>query len=428
MDYYSYRNGKLFCEDVPVADIASAVGTPAYIYSAATLLHHYRALAEAFGPLRATICFSIKTLSNLHILRLLAQAGAGFDVVSGGELARAQAAGGDMRRIVYAGVGKTDRELTEAIHAGIGLFNVESEEEFENLSRLAAKLNKKVRVALRLNPDVYDPKTHTYTTTGKKETKFGVDIERGERFFETYGRDKHAALDGIHLHIGSPIYSPEPYVQAINKTLALIGSLAGKGLPVRVLDIGGGYAADYEAGASPTAATYAAAILPLLKDTGLEIILEPGRQIACNAGLLLSQVQYVKQGGDRKFVIVDAAMTDLIRPALYGSQHFMYPAALAPGEGVPQRRLDYVPPAGEKVDVVGGVCETSDFLAKDRLLPPMHRGDLLAIFSAGAYGFTMSSQYNSRPRAAEVLVEGNTFRLIRRRETYQDLMAAEEEV
>ena len=240
MDYYSYRNGKLFCEDVPVSEIASSVGTPAYVYSAATLLHHYRALAEAFSPLRATICFSIKTLSNLHILRLLAQAGAGFDVVSGGALARAQAAGGDMRRIVYAGVGKTDRELTEAINAGIGLFNVESEEEFENLSRLATRLQRTVRVALRLNPDVYDPKTHTYTTTGKKETKFGVDIERGERFFETYGRDKHAVLDGIHLHIGSPIYSPEPYVQAITKTLALIRSLAGKGLPVRVLDIGGG--------------------------------------------------------------------------------------------------------------------------------------------------------------------------------------------
>jgi len=428
MDHFAYRNGRLFCEDVSVAEIAAKIGTPVYIYSAATLLHHYRALADAFAPLRPTICYSIKSLSNLHVLKLLAAAGSGFDVVSGGELARAQAAGADMSKVVFAGVGKTDRELTEAIRAGIGVFNVESEAEFENLSHLAGRLRRKVRVALRVNPDVVDPQTHTYTATGRKETKFGVDIERAERFFDAYGRDPNAVLDGIHLHIGSPIYSPDPYVEAIHKTLALIRTLSGEGLSVRVLDIGGGFAADYEAGASPAAAAYAAAIVPLLKDTGLQVILEPGRQIACNAGLLLSQVLYVKQGGDRKFVIVDAAMTDLIRPALYGSEHFIYPATLAAGAPPPQRRMDFAPPGAEKVDVVGGVCETCDFLAKDRLLPPMSRGDLLAVFSAGAYGFVMSSQYNSRPRAAEVLVEGRSWRLIRRRETYADLFAAEEEV
>jgi len=426
MDYFEYRHGLLHCEDVPVADIAAAVGTPAYVYSAATLRHHYRALADAFAELKPTICFSIKSLANLQVLKLLATAGSGFDVVSGGELARAMAIGADPGRIVYAGVGKTDREINEAIAAGIGLFNIESEQEFENLSRLAAAAGRKVSAALRVNPDVYDPKTHRYTATGKKESKFGVDIDRAVEFFRTYGCDDDAHLDGIHLHIGSPIYSAEPYVQAITKTLELIDRLAAEGFEVRTLDIGGGFAADYEAGASPPAADYAKDIVPLLAGRGLKVILEPGRQIACNAGLLLASVLYTKTGGERTFAIVDAAMTDLVRPAMYGSEHFVYPARLADGAPAPERRIDFAAPGGVKVDVVGGVCESSDFLAKDRLLPPLRRGDLLAVFSAGAYGFTMSSQYNSRPRAAEVLVEGRTFRTIRPRETYEDLFATEQ--
>ncbi len=429
MDSFDYRNGELFCEDVPVADIAAGAGTPVYIYSAATLLGHYRRMAESFAELSPTICFSIKSLANLHILKLLAEAGSGFDVVSGGELARAQAVGADCRRIVYAGVGKTDKEISEAVEAGIGLFNVESEAEFENISRLAAQAGKTVRCALRLNPDVYDPKTHTYTATGKKETKFGVDIERAVAFFRAYGRDGHARLDAIHLHIGSPIYSAEPYVEAITKTLALIDRLRGEGFTVRTLDIGGGFAADYTAEASPLASDYAAHIVPLLKGRGLEVILEPGRQIAANSGLLLTRVLYVKKGGQKNFLIVDAAMTDLVRPAMYGSEHFVWPARLS-GEGTetpagPQRRIDLAAPGGQKVDVVGGVCESTDFLAKDRTLPVMGRGDLLAVFSAGAYGFTMSSQYNSRPRAPEVLVEGGKWRIIRPRETYEDLFATE---
>ncbi len=428
MDYFEYKNGSLHCEGVNVADIAAKAGTPVYIYSAATLLDHYGRIAEAFAELAPTICYSIKSLANVSILRLLAGAGSGFDVVSGGEIARAAAAGADMKRIVFAGVGKTDREITEAIAAGIDLFNVESEAEFENLSRLAASAGEKVRAALRINPDVYDPKTHRYTTTGKKETKFGVDIIRAERFFETYGRDEHVRLDTIHIHIGSPIYSAEPYVTAIRKTLELIEKLRAGGFEINAVNLGGGYAADYEQGASPLAADYAREIVPLLRGGGLDVYIEPGRQISCNAGILLRRVLYVKQGGERKFVIVDAAMTDLIRPALYEAEHFIYPARLAKGAQPPQRKMDFSPDGGEKVDVVGGVCETSDFLARDRILPPTERGDLLSVFSAGAYGFVMSSQYNSRPRAAEVLVEGDSWRIIRRRETYDDLLAPELDV
>jgi diaminopimelate decarboxylase len=428
MDYFEYRNGELFCEEASVARIASDVGTPAYIYSQATLLHHARAFSGAFAALKPTICFSIKSLSNLHILRLLASEGCSFDVTSGGELARAIEAGGDLSEVVFAGVGKTDREIAAAIDAGIGLFNVESEEEFENLSRLAGEAGKRPHAALRLNPDVYDPNTHSFTATGKKETKFGVDIDRAIRFFQTYGQDENVLLDAIHIHIGSPIYSAEPYVEAINKTLEVIGRLRRESFQIRTLDIGGGFAADYEAGRSPSASEYAEAIVPLLKDSGLKVILEPGRQISCNAGILLAQVQYVKQGGEKQFVIVDASMTDLIRPALYDGQHQVYPVRLPRGSQVPQRRPDYEAPDGQKVDIVGGVCEGTDFLAKDRVLPPLDRGDLLAVFSAGAYGFVMSSQYNTRPRACEVLVDGDAWRLIRRRETYDDVVAPERDV
>ena len=428
MDHFEYRNGMLFCERVAVADVAAAVGTPVYIYSAATLLHHYNAIAEAFGELNPTICFSIKSLANVNILKLLAAAGSSFDVTSGGELTRALEAGGEAGKIVFAGVGKTDREINNALASGIGLFNVESEAEFENLSRLAAVAGSRPRAALRLNPDVYDPGTHRYTATGKKETKFGVDIDRAEGFFETYGRDENVLLDGVHIHIGSPIYSPQPYMDALGRALALMERLTDKGFDVRVLDIGGGFAADYTPGESPLAADYAARIVPLLAGRGLEVILEPGRQIGCNAGILLTAVQYVKSGGEKNFVIVDAAMTDLARPAIYQAEHFVYPAALGAGAAVPPRRSDYASPGGVKVDIVGGVCETTDLLAADRVLPGMHRGDLVAVFSAGAYGFVMSSQYNSRPRCAEVLVEGEAQRVIRRRETYQDLYAPELDV
>ena len=424
MDLFAYRSGRLFCEDVDVTALAAEVGTPAYVYSAATLRHHYRAFAEAFAPLEATVCFAIKSLSNLSILKGFVEMGAGFDVVSGGEVFRARRAGADMSRVVFAGVGKTDREINEAIVAGVGVFNVESEAEFENLARLARAAETPVTAALRVNPDV-DPKTHTYTTTGKKETKFGVDIARAERFFAAYGRDAYARLTGIHLHIGSPVNTIEPYVEAITKSLALIDRLRTAGATIDTLDIGGGFGADYELGEAPEAARYAERIVPLLTGAGLKIIVEPGRQIACNAGILLTEVQYLKAGGDKQFAIVDAAMTDLIRPALYDGWHFIYPVVLAEGVQPPVRSRRFAPADAMTVDVVGGVCESSDFLGKQRRLPALHRGDLLAVFSAGAYGFTMAGQYNSRPRAPEVLVEGDRYRIVRRRETYEDLIAGE---
>jgi len=421
MDYFEYRDGQLVCEAVPVEAIAEQAGTPVYVYSAATLREHYRRMAEAFAELDPTICFSIKSLSNVHVLKLLAAEGSGFDVVSGGELYRAKRAGADMSKVVFAGVGKTDAEITAALQAHIGYFNVESEAEFENLSRLAASAGVKAHAALRVNPDV-DPKTHRHTTTGKKETKFGVDLERAERFFDAYGSDANVSLDGIHLHIGSPVYTTEPYVEAVAKALDLIDRLRGRGREVRAINLGGGYGADYEAGQSPRAADYAAAVAGLLTGRDLAVLLEPGRQIAANAGVLLTRVQYIKAGGDKRFVIIDAAMTDLIRPALYESFHFLWPVR---SEVPPERSRAYAPAGCAPVDVVGGVCESSDFLARDRLLPPVGRGDLLAVFSSGAYGFVMSSQYNSRPRAAEVLVDGDQWRIIRRRETYEDLIGPE---
>ncbi len=355
VDHFAYRHGRLFCEDVDVEALVSNVGTPAYVYSAATLREHYRRLAAAFAELEPLICFSIKSLSNLHVLRLLAAEGSGFDVVSGGELRRALLAGGEPGKIVFAGVGKTDAEIRAALSAGIGCFNVESEAEFENLSRLAAEGGARARAALRVNPDV-DPETHRYTATGTRETKFGVDLERAQRFFRRYGRDERVDLDGIHMHIGSPVASPGPYDQAITKVLGLIERLAAERFEVRCMNLGGGYAADYEEGASPLAADYAAEIVPLLAGRGLRVTLEPGRQIACNAGILATRVLYLKQGGDRRFVIVDAAMTELIRPALYGGFHFIWPARSA---DPPRRSREYAPAGTSPADVVGGCARAA---------------------------------------------------------------------
>ena len=425
MDHFAYRNGELYCEDVPVREIAKAVGTPAFIYSSATFLHHYRAIAAAFAELEPIICYSIKSCSNLHVIRLLAEHGAGMDVVSGGELFRAIKGGADPAKIVYAGVGKTDQEINEAIDAGIGWFNIESEAELANLCEIAASRGAAVRAALRVNPDV-DPKTHRHTTTGKKETKFGVDLERARRVFGEFGRDPQVKLCGIHLHIGSPVNSAEPYVEAIVKSLALIDQLRRDGFRIDTLDVGGGFGADYETGQAPLAAAYAKQIVPLLRGQGLLLVIEPGRPIAANAGILLTRTVYVKSSGEKQFVIVDGGMSDLIRPALYDAFHFTWP--VQPGdEFVPaERRADLAMPGTTPVDVVGPLCETGDFLARDRRLPPIRRGDLVAVFSAGAYGFVMASHYNSRPNAAEVLVDGATFRTIRRRESYLDLIAPEE--
>lgn len=424
MDYFEYREGELYCEQVPVQRIAEKVGTPAYVYSRATLLHHHRQIASAFAELDPIICFSVKSCQNVHIIRLLAEAGAGMDVVSGGELHRAVKAGADPARIVFAGVGKTDAELLDGLKAGIGWFNIESEAELANLNALAQAHNLTARAALRVNPDV-DPKTHRHTTTGKKETKFGVDLERARNVFAEFGRSERVRLCGIHLHIGSPVYSVEPYVEAITKTLDLIDDLRAGGYTIDTLDIGGGFGAHYESDQSPSAGVYAEKIVPLINGNGLQTILEPGRFIAANAGILLTKTLYVKSSGERDFLIVDAAMTDLIRPSLYDAFHFVWPTH--PGTAfTPEKRLRQVPMKGLKeVDVVGGVCETGDFLARGHHLPPVQRGSLLAVFTAGAYGFVMSSHYNSRPNAPEVLVEGDSYRVIRRRETYDDLLRAE---
>lgn len=429
MDHFIYRNRELFCEDVPVDRIADTVGTPVYVYSAATMLRHYRQLADAFAPLDPLICYSIKTNSNVNICRLLADNGCGFDVVSGGEVFRALKAGGDPARIVYAGVGKTDPEIQYAIDAGIGLFNIESEAELANVDAIARNMGRAVRGALRINPNV-DPHTHSYITTGKKETKFGIDIERAGDVFRAHRRAAGTpglCLCGVHIHIGSQITEVQPYTDAIGKVLELTDALRRDGLTIDWLDLGGGFGINYTGDHALPAGQFAEEIVPLLRGRGLRVALEPGRFIAGNSGVLLARVLYRKQGGHKQFVILDAAMNDLIRPMLYGSTHFIWPTQ--PGDGFvpPPVRSDAENlPGLEKVDVVGPICESGDFLAQDRLMPPVQRGQRIAVFSAGAYGFAMSSNYNSRPRAAEVLVDGDTFRVIRRRETYEDLTGPEE--
>jgi diaminopimelate decarboxylase len=425
MDFFNYKNGELYCEDVPAEKIAREVGTAVYVYSKATLLHHYHQLVAAFSPVNATICYSIKSCGNLNICKLLANEGCGFDVTSGGELYRALQADGDPKKIIYAGVGKTDQEIRDGIEAGIAAFNLESEEEIENVNRVAAAIGKIAIGALRVNPDV-DPKTHKHTTTGKKETKFGVDIERAERVFEQYKNLKNLRIAGVHMHIGSPVYEIQPYVDATKKMTELIDRLTAKGHKIEWFDMGGGFGVNYERPdqAFP-AVEYAKALLPFIQGKPYKIALEPGRYIAGNAGILLTRVLYRKTGGTKKFVIVDAGMNDLIRPMLYDSFHFIWPAK-PQAENVPQTRNRNTQPIdGEVVDVVGPICESGDFLAKDRPLPQTKRGDLLAVFTAGAYGFAMSSNYNNRPRVAEVLVDGSNYKIIRKRETLEDMLALE---
>lgn len=424
MDDFLFREGRLFCEALPAAELAERFGTPLYVYSQATFVAHYDRIAAAFAPLDPLICYSIKSCPNVHLCRLLAERGSGFDVVSGGELFRALQAGADPRKIVFAGVGKTDVEIGEALRAGIGLFNIESRSELGTMGELLAHSGCTADAALRVNPDV-DAGTHRYTTTGRKETKFGVDIEQAVEVFEQQRGARHVRLCGIHLHIGSPVFDVAAYARSIARGVALIDDLRQRGLEIDTIDIGGGFGAHYRGAESPPAADYAAAVLPALQGRRLRVILEPGRAIAGNAGIILTRVLHVKQSGSKRFVIVDASMNELIRPALYDAYHFVWPVeagALAP----PHRRPDQ-PFAGlQPADVVGPVCESSDFLAKDRPLPDVRRGDLLAVFTAGAYAMSMASQYNSRPRAAELLVDGSAARLIRRRETYSDLVAAEQ--
>jgi diaminopimelate decarboxylase len=424
MDYFEYKEGNLFAENVSVETIAKEVGTPVYIYSKATFKEHLQKIQQAYSQIDTTICYSVKACGNINILKFMAEAGSGFDIVSGGELYRVIKAGGDPSQIVFAGVGKTDTEIIEALDANIGYFNIESEAELENLIRLARQQGKHTKAALRVNPDV-EYKTHAFLKTGKKETKFGVDIERALKVFSDYGDNPAVNLCAIHVHLGTGGKKIDPYVEAVKKALPLIDQLRSKGHTIEAIDLGGGYGADYESNSVPSAAEYASGIVPLLKDKNIKLILEPGKSICANAGVMLTRVLYIKHGGRKKFVIVDAGMNDLIRPSLYDAFHFIWPANVHEKFVPPQREKDLHLEGTEVVDVVGPICEGADFFAKDRALPEVKRGDLVSVFTAGAYGFTMSSNYNARGRAAEVLVDGDKFSVIGKRETYEDLITLE---
>jgi diaminopimelate decarboxylase len=425
MDFFNYKDGQLYCENVPAEKIAAEVGTPTYVYSKATLLHHYRQIADAFKPLNATICYSIKSCGNINICKVLADEGCGFDVTSGGELFRALQAGGDPKKMIYAGVGKTDQEIADAINVGIAAFNLESEEEIENVDRVAGSIGKQAVGAIRVNPDV-DAKTHVKTTTGRKGNKFGIDIDRVEAVFERYRNLKNLRVGGVHIHIGSPVYLIQPYVDAVTKMVALIDRLTERGHKIEWFDVGGGFGVDYQKpGQALPVTEHAKALVPLLQGKPYRIAFEPGRYIAGNAGILLTRVTYRKQSGETRYVIVDAGMNDLIRPTLYDAYHYIWPVKPDAANFRTTRDAELLPADSETVDIVGPICESGDYLAKARALPRVKRGDLLSVFTAGAYGFAMASNYNNRPRAAEVLVDGDTYKIIRRRETYEDLVATE---
>jgi diaminopimelate decarboxylase len=427
MDYFSYRNRSLYCEEVAIPDLAQAYGTPLYVYSKRTLQHHLSQLQRAFAEVQPLICYSTKTNGNLAICRLMAEMGAGFDVTSGGELYRALKAGGSGDKIVFAGAGKTDAEIRYGLDSNVKLFNVESEAELHALADVARSAGKVAPAALRVNPDL-PPKTHAKTDTSVKGVKFGLDIETILEVAQGVVGNPHVRVLGLHMHLGSPILSAEPYRQGIEKGLVLIDKLRKQGHPIQYLNMGGGFGIHYRKLEALPAETFAAVIVPGVKAAKCQLILEPGRFIVGNAGLLVSQVIYTKTSGGKSFVIQDAAMNDLIRPTLYDSFHRIWPVAPPAGFPTPPEDYEAEIPGTAKFDVVGPVCESGDFLAKDRRLPPVKRGELLATFSAGAYGMAMSSNYNGRPRAAEVLVDGSVHHLIRRRETYEDLVRPELEV
>jgi diaminopimelate decarboxylase len=417
----------LHCEDVPVRALAEKYGTPLFVYSQATLLHHLKQLQTAFGPVEPLICYSVKTNGNLSLCRLMAEHGSGFDVTSGGELYRALKAGGTGEKIVYAGVGKTDPELRYALENGVCLFNVESEEELHNLARVAQGMGKVAQVALRVNPDL-PPKTHAKTDTSVKGVKFGLDIETVLDVARGILGHPGVRVVGLHMHVGSPILTTQPYRDGAAKAVVLIERLREQGHPIEVMNMGGGFGIHYRKQEARPAAEFAEVIVPAVKQARCRLVLEPGRFVVGNAGILLSRVIYTKESGGKHFIIQDAAMNDLIRPTLYDSFHRIWPAEPADGLPAPPEDYEAAIPDTRPQDVVGPVCESGDFLAKQRNLPAMKRGELLATFSAGAYGMSMSSNYNSRPRAAEVLVSGSTHRLVRRRETYEDLVRPEVEV
>lgn len=409
---FHYRDGDLYCEDAPVADLCAEHGTPLYIYSHAALTGQYTALTDAFDGSDVVICYSVKSNSNLAVIRSLAQLGSGADIVSGGELHRALKAGVPASKLVFAGVGKTDQEIGDALSAGILLFNIESVPEAYAMDRVARGMGVVAPVALRVNPDV-DARTHRHTTTGKKGNKFGVDIDRAVEVYKELNELENLDLCGVHVHIGSPVTTLTAYADALARVSALIETLRGVGITsITKLNVGGGLGIVYRDETTIDVGEYAACLRKHAEALGCQLILEPGRFISGNSGIMCTRVVYRKEAGHKTFIIVDGAMNDLIRPAFYESYH-----AIGPVTGAGR--------ATETVDVVGPVCESGDFLAKDRELERVEEGDLLAVSSAGAYGFVMSSNYNSRPRAAEILVIGETAHVVRRRETLDDLTRGE---
>jgi len=411
MDYFNYHDGHLCAEDVPLADIAAQHGTPTYVYSRATLERHWRAFDSALAGRPHLICYAVKANSTLAILNLFARLGSGFDIVSGGELERVLKAGGEPGKIVFSGVGKTTAEMRRALDVGIRCFNVESEPELERLNEVAATLGKRAPVSLRVNPDV-DAGTHPYISTGLKENKFGIDIAIAEAVYAHAATLPHLEIIGVDCHIGSQLTHVTPFVDALARVLALLDRLAARGINIQHLDLGGGLGIRYRDELPPEPRDYLAPILAALGDRDVEILLEPGRAIVGNAGVLLTRVEYLKHTEHKDFAVIDAAMNDLLRPALYGAWQAIIPV---------QPRLDKTP---RVYDLVGPVCETGDFLGKDRELA-LEPGDLLAVRSAGAYGFSMSSNYNSRPRAAEIMVDGKHVHVVRERETLEDLVRGE---
>lgn len=411
MHHFQYKNDELYCESVSVSKIAEEIGTPFYLYSHATLKRHFKTFDNAFGAIERLVCFSAKANTNLAILRLFQTLGSGLDIVSGGELFRGIKAGFLPEKIVYSGVGKTIDEIDYALNSGILMFNVESLEELTLIQTRAKTLNKQAPIALRVNPDV-DPKTHPYISTGLKKNKFGIESDVALEVYKAAMKMEHIKIVGIDCHIGSQITDTTPFKDALEKIKLLINTLKDLGISIQYLDMGGGLGITYSDEDPPHPDEYAKVLVNSLKETSLTLILEPGRVIVGNAGILVTSVLYSKRGEIKNFIIVDAGMNDLMRPTLYDAYHAIEPVKKPKGDFI-------------KADVVGPICETGDFLALDRNIANVGKGDLLAVMSAGAYGFAMSSNYCSRPRCAEVMVSQDNFEVIRRRETYQDLNRGE---
>jgi diaminopimelate decarboxylase len=411
MDYFNYRDGELYAEDIPVANIADRFGTPAYVYSRATLERHYRAYDDALAGRPHLVCYAVKANSNLAVLNVLARLGAGFDIVSAGELERVIRAGGDPAKVVFSGVGKQRWEMRRALEAGVRCFNVESDTELDRLNEVAGELGVKAPVSLRVNPDV-DAGTHPYISTGLKDNKFGIDIAEAPAVYERAAALPNLDIQGVDCHIGSQLTSVSPFLDALDRVLALVDALAEKQIVIRHLDMGGGLGVTYDQEQPPQPSDYVTALAERMGQRELELIMEPGRSIAANAGILLTRVEFLKCTEYRNFAIIDAAMNDLIRPALYSAWQSIIPV---------RPRHD----AEEKTwDLVGPVCETGDFLGKDRPLR-LQTGDLLAVRSAGAYGFVMSSNYNTRNRPPELMVDGSQVHVVRRRETLEEQLEPE---